>query len=192
MGHINKDSRFIRLVKRQYDVLSCVRASPGNGPNTGLPVPMPAMREKKRRERLMCKASSQQNWVVGHPDEVWFSRYATPHLHIWTEGKALALELKTPSQSKTVPKALACYGILRKDTGEMLLRFVEGRPVSGVTTQFLQWLLDLLGAQGKQVFVMFWDNASWHVSWEVQKWIKEHNGRVKGKGKGGCRLLACR
>lgn len=129
---------------------------------------------------------------MGHQDEVWFSRYATPHLHAWTANKALSLELKTAPKAapKTAPKALACYGLLREDTGEMLLRFVDGRPVSGVTTQFLEWLLELLTEQGKQVFVMFWDNASWHISQEVQKWIKAHNGRVKIEG--GCRLLACR
>lgn len=108
----------------------------------------------------------------------------------------MPLELKTPPRTKAKDKAkdkakaLACYGLLREDTGEMLLRFVDDRPISGVTTQFLEWLLELFAEQGKQVFVMFWDNASWHISQEVQKWIKAHNRRVKKEG--GCRLLACR
>jgi len=38
---------------------------------------------------------------------------------------------------KGAPKALACYGLLRQDTGGMLLRFTEGRPVSELTVPFL-------------------------------------------------------
>jgi hypothetical protein len=44
------------------------------------------------------------------------------------------------------PKALACYGLLvrlREADGraseQMWLRFVDGRPVSKLTTQFLDW-----------------------------------------------------
>jgi len=33
------------------------------------------------------------------------------------------------------PVAIACYGLLRADTRQMLLRFVDGRPVSQVTIQ---------------------------------------------------------
>ena len=42
---------------------------------------------------------------------------------------------------------VACYGVLRTDTQGMLLRFVDGRPVSAVTTQFLQWVTDRLAAE---------------------------------------------
>ena len=72
----------------------------------------------------------------------------------------------------------------------MLLRFVEGRPVSFVTCRFLAWALAELAAEGKQALLMVWDNASWHISKEVQTFIKAHNRRVKQEG--GCRLLACR
>ena len=141
---------------------------------------------------------------MGYQDEVWFSRYAQPHLHAWTAGKPLALQLHTPPKTggktggktsgktggKTGGKALACYGLLRPDTGEMRLRFVEGRPVSGVTTQFLEWLLEGFAREGKRVLLMFWDNASWHVSGPVRQWIKAHNAHAKKHG--GCRLLVCR
>lgn len=137
-------------------------------------------------------ATSQPNWVVGHQDEVWFSRYATPHLHAWTAGKALPLQLKTvpKPKSKSASTALACYGLLRGDTGEMMLRFVQERPLSGVTIQFLRWLSEVFSAQGKTVLLLFWDNASWHVSRQVTDWLKAHNRRVKAQG--GCRLLVCR
>ena len=58
------------------------------------------------------------------------------------------------------PKALACYGMLSAESGRMCLRFVSGRPVSQVTTDFLEWLCDQTQAQGKNVLVLIWDNAS--------------------------------
>jgi len=61
------------------------------------------------------------------------------------------------------PKALACYGLLRTDTHEVLLRFVDGRPVSRVTTAFLAWLCQRLAAERKRVLVLLWGNASWEA-----------------------------
>ncbi len=49
----------------------------------------------------------------------------------------------------TDPKALCCYGLLRDDTGEMLLRFVEGQPVSHVTTAYLQCYLQWVCRTGQ-------------------------------------------
>jgi hypothetical protein len=95
------------------------------------------------------------------------------------------------------PKALACYGLLvrwhpsqepRKE--EVWLRFVEGRPISRVTTAFLSWVCGKLEALGKKAVLLVWDNASWHLSQEVKGWIKGHNRRVKEEGK-GVRILPC-
>jgi len=72
----------------------------------------------------------------------------------------------------------------------MLLRFVVGRPVSAVTTVFLAWLLAYFAGQGKRALFLIWDNASWHISYEVRDWVKAHNRRVKKQG--GCRLIICR
>lgn len=88
------------------------------------------------------------------------------------------------------PKALCCYGILRTDTRDILLRFVNGRPVSHVTTAFLAWVCARLARERKQVLVLIWDNASWHMSQEVRAWIRQHNQQVKRDG--GVRLLTCR
>ncbi len=87
------------------------------------------------------------------------------------------------------PKALACYGLLRDDTAQMLLRFVEGRPVSQVTEDFLGWVCARLWAEGKQALLLIWDNASWHVSKRVRAWIKAHNRQAKRDG--GVRIVAC-
>ena len=88
------------------------------------------------------------------------------------------------------PKALACYGLLRRDTDRVLLRFVDGRPVSRVTTQFLAWACDRLAAEGKAALLLVWDNAAWHVSKTVRGWVKAHNRTAKAEG--GVRIVACR
>jgi transposase len=73
----------------------------------------------------------------------------------------------------------------------MLLRFVDGRPVSAVTTTFLAWCSDRLATQGITALVLFWDNASWHISQEVRTWLRTHNQRVKRIGQ-GVRIVPCR
>ena len=73
----------------------------------------------------------------------------------------------------------------------MLLRFVDGRPVSPVTCAFLAWAAEHLAADGVRVLALVWDNASWHISREVRDWIRTHNRAVKQAGR-GCRLLICR
>jgi len=96
------------------------------------------------------------------------------------------------------PKALACYGLLVRwapaaDTWheETWLRFVQGRPVSAVTTEYLTWCCAKLARLGKRALVLIWDNASWHVSHAVRDWIRAHNRTAKRTGQ-GVRILACR
>jgi hypothetical protein len=88
------------------------------------------------------------------------------------------------------PKALCCYGVLRTDSRDILLRFVNGRPVSHVTTAFLAWVCARLAQERKRVLVLVWDNASWHRSREVRAWVRQHNQQVKRDG--GVRLLTGR
>jgi len=71
----------------------------------------------------------------------------------------------------------------------MLLRFVDGRPISAVTPRFLAWLTDRLAAAGKTALLLVWDNASWHISQAVRAWLKAHIRCVKQKG--GCRIVVC-
>ncbi len=40
------------------------------------------------------------------------------------------------------------------------------------------------------MLVLFWDNASWHISQSVRQWIVQHNRQAKKEG--GLRLLVCR
>jgi hypothetical protein len=134
-------------------------------------------------------AQTHPDWVLGYQDETWWSRLAQPEQHTWTDQQPLRLlELERP-RDDTDPKALCCYGLLRADTHGMLLRFVEGRPVSHVTVEFLAWACQELAREGKKALLLVWDNASWHTSREVRTWIKAHNRQVKRAG--GVRIVAC-
>jgi hypothetical protein len=70
------------------------------------------------------------------------------------------------------------------------LRFVDGRPVSAATTEYLAWCCARLQAAGKEALLLVWDNAPWHVSRAVRRWIRAHNRRVKWRGC-GVRIITC-
>jgi len=90
------------------------------------------------------------------------------------------------------PKAISCYGLYLPQLDETWLRFVDGRPVSSITTQFLSWCCEKLEALGKKVLLLIWDNASWHVSKEFRRWLGKHNRRVKESGgEAGVRIVSC-
>jgi transposase len=148
------------------------------------------MREKKRRDRLIQMAANQPDMVLGFEDEVWWSREAQPQMHAWSDGKPVRLMEKTVPAKDPEGKAMACYGLYVPTASQMLLRFVRGRPVSGVTCAFLAWLATYFSAQGKRALVLIWDNASWHISQAVQEWLTAHNRHAKQEG--GCRVIVCR
>jgi len=72
---------------------------------------------------------------------------------------------------------------------ESWLRFVDGRPVSPLTTQYLAWCCTELEILGKTALLLVWDNAPWHVSRQVRTWIRRHNRKVKLAGY-GVRIVA--
>jgi transposase len=154
--------------------------------------------QKRGRDRLIRLAATHSDWALGFADEVWWSRVARPHLASWADADApLRLVEQRVARTDPDPKALACYGLLArhwnaagKRDERMLLRFVDGRPVSGVTTQFLDWCCAQLAAQGKRALLLVWDNASWHVSKAVRGWIGQHNRAVTEAG-AGVRIVAC-
>ncbi len=139
------------------------------------------------------------DWVQGFCDETWWSRFAQPNLSTWAEGdQPLRLVEQTKVKDDPDPKALACYGLLLRWMSEdgqsnekILLRFVDGRPVSDITIQFLAWCCQKLEELHKRVLALIWDNASWHISNKVCTWIREHNRQVKDSGQ-GVRILVCR
>lgn len=134
-------------------------------------------------------AETRSEWVLGYLDEVWWSRLAQPALHSWADSEPLRLMELTVDKSDPDPKALACYGLLRADTGQIWLRFAQGRPLSAITTQFLAWICERLHASSKKALLLVWDNASWHLSQAVREWIQRHNRQAKREG--GVRILRC-
>jgi hypothetical protein len=148
--------------------------------------------KKRRRDWLIRLAARHPDWALGFGDETWWSRVSQPSLHSWADQP---LRLVEQSVAKDDPdrKALACYGLLLRPSGgdpeEVWLRFVDGRPVSAITTQFLADCCDRLAARGKTVLLLIWV-SSWHVSKAVKAWIRAHNRQVK-HGSTGVRILPC-
>src|SRR6266545_316854 len=182
------------------------RDDPGHAPALGRPLaagqaldhqPRPGVRPKKNaRDRLIRWARRHPGWALGFADEVWWSRLAVPTVSSWA-----APERRLRLVERAVPpgdpdrKALACYGLwLRARDGaprdQMWLRFLAGRPVSAVTIQFLAWCVEQAGAQGQTALLVVWDNASWHGSQAVRRWLRAHNRRVKQSGQ-GVRIVIC-
>jgi hypothetical protein len=135
---------------------------------------------------------------LGFQDEVWWSRVTQPNLHAWADGDA-ALRLVEQTAPKDDPdrKAFACYGLLVSCPAapatlpeQVWLRFVEDRPISAITTQYLAWSCDKLAKLAKKALLMVWDNASWHISKEVRNWIRDHNRTVRQQG-AGVRIVSC-
>jgi transposase len=131
---------------------------------------------------------------VGFEDEVWWSRLAQPEQHRWVEERELTrLQELERMKDDGEAKALACYGVLVRramEQEEVMLRFVDGRPVSAVTIDFLAWCSERLAQQGVRAWLLIWDNASWHKSEAVRSWLRDHNRRVKQSGE-GVRIVAC-
>lgn len=139
------------------------------------------------------------DWAIGFQDETWWSRFAQPRLHAWSDkDQVLKLLEKKPCSDDLDPKALACYGLLLHtylQEGQLeekvWLRFADGNPNSKLTNEYLQWCCEKLQADGKKVFVLVWDNASWHISHAVHTWIRTHNRQVK-QSQQGVRIVECR
>jgi transposase len=155
-------------------------------------------RKKARRDRLIRLAQRHPDWLLGFEDAVWWSRLAQPALYAWQDDdRPLRLVAQTVARDDPDPKALACYGLLARAwmdpermSEEVWLRFVDGRPVSAVTIDFLRWCAQPAQARDKRAVLLIWDTASWHDSQIVRTWLRQHNGQVKQSGQ-GVRLLAC-
>ncbi len=136
-------------------------------------------------------ARRNDGWVVGFCDETWWSRLWRPSLSSWSDAREpLRLVEQSVAKDDPEPKAISCYGLFLPELEKMWLRFVDGRPVSPITTRFLSWCSEKLAAVGKKVWVLIWDNASWHTSKEVRIWISAHNQKVKN-GAHGVRIIGC-
>ncbi|MBP3955149.1 transposase [Gemmata sp. G18] len=159
----------------------------GSGPSSGSQVPTPPTREKKARPADPIGGVAP-GVGAGVPRRVLVEPVGPPAMHAWSDDPLRLVEREVP-KGDTDPKALSCYGLLRGDTGRMMLRFVSGRPVSQVTEDYLGWVCERLKAEGKKALLLVWDNAAWHVSKRVRVWIKGHNRKARAEG--GVRIVAC-
>lgn len=139
----------------------------------------------------MSLAEANDEWAVGFQDECWWSREALPSLHAWSgKDEPMRLVERSVAKDDPDPKAISRYGLFVPELDRTWVRFVDGRPVSAITTQFLQWCCEKLAALGKKALLLVWDNASWHKSKEVGSWIASHNREVKKSGR-GVRIVPC-
>jgi transposase len=145
--------------------------------------------KKARRDRWIRLAAKHADWVLVFEDEVWWSRLAQPSLRTWTEGPPMKVRVLKADDDDSDPDAICCYGMLRNDTGRVMLRFVEDRPLGEVTVRFLSWACDGLAEQGKKVLIVVWDEASWHRCDVVSAWLRGHNEQV-ARG-GGLKIVIC-
>jgi hypothetical protein len=107
---------------------------------------------------LIALAERHPEYALGFQDEVWWSRVTQPHMHAWADAdSAWRLVEQTAPKDDPDRKALACYGLLVSCPGapetlpeQVWLRFVEDRPVSAVTTQYLAWCCDKLAKLGNR------------------------------------------
>ena len=129
---------------------------------------------------MAIAAADPDTWAVGFLDECWWSWVALPTLSSFSEeGKPLRLIQQSVAKDDPEPKAISCYGLYVPELDETWLRFVDGRPMSSITTRFLTtrflwWCaekLEKLQAAGKKAMILIWDNASWHISREVRRWL---------------------
>jgi hypothetical protein len=82
---------------------------------------------------LIRLAAQQGEGVLGFVDETWWSRLAHPPVYSWTEGAALRLMKLQRTEGEGDPQALCCDGLLRTDTKQIWLRFVDGRGLSATS-----------------------------------------------------------
>jgi hypothetical protein len=102
------------------------------------------------RERLIGLGSENPDtWAIGYQDECRWSRVALAALHGWAQkGEPPRLIERSVAEDDPDPKAISCYGLYVPQLEETWLRFVDGRPISGITTRFLSWCSEKLYARG--------------------------------------------
>ena len=81
-------------------------------------------------------------------DECWFSRFAQPQTKAWALAHhPLKLVQREPRSGETT-QALACFGAVRQDTGQVLLSLSQGQPNSVQMWLFIMGLLVIAGRKG--------------------------------------------
>ena len=166
----------------------------GSAPSTGSPVPTRSTPKKTSARPPDPPGPDAPGWALGFEDETWWSRVTQPRLHTWAR-RARRCGWWSRRSRATSPKrwpATGCCGATWTRSGDAIwLRFVDGRPLSGVTTAFLDWCCAQLAAQGKTAWLLVWDRAPWHESQAVRTWIRRAQPAGQaGHGAGADRELS--
>jgi transposase len=132
----------------------------------------------------MALAETHDDWLLGFQDETWWSRLSRPGMALWgKDGQPPRLMAGAVAPGE--PQALACYGVWLPQIDQTWLRFVDGRPISALTSQFLDWCAaQAAHVPGIRRLVLIWDNASWHTSRAVREAVRTHNQQVQRSGHG--------
>jgi hypothetical protein len=104
-------------------------------------------------------------------------------LSSWTEkGRPLRLVQQSVAKDDPDPKAISPYGLYVPELDQTWLRFVDGRPVSGITTRFLGWCTEKLKAIGKKFLLLIWDPRAATQSNTLERWAnhRRDNNMVRG------------
>ncbi len=119
--------------------------------------------------------ANPEEWAIGFQDECWWSRVALPTLSSFSEEKKPDRMIqRSVAKDDPEPKAISCYGLYPPEIDETWLRFVDGAGARERHNEpvFLEWCCERLEGIGKKVVVLIRDNnASWHISEEVRRWL---------------------
>jgi len=115
-------------------------------------------------------------------DESWFHRFIQPHAYAWSSLEVPLKLIKQHYSSKTPDKALSCFGALCQKTQQIFLDFAVGYPNSEQMWRFICRLLRQAKASHKKTLVLIWDNAPWHTSKRIRRWIRAYNRWAKKTG----------
>jgi hypothetical protein len=129
----------------------------GNGPNAGSPPPTPCTKGKKEARPADGGGRWESGVGSGLPGRVLVEPggAAHPFSSFSEKGEPHRMIQRSVAEDDPEPKAISCYGLyLPQIGGEMWLRFVECRPVSGLTTRFVSWCAEELEAAGKKVLLL--------------------------------------
>jgi len=128
--------------------------------------------------------ANPDTWAVGFEDECWWSRVALPTLNSWAEeGKPLRLVQQSVAKDDPEPKAVSCYGLYLPELDDTWLRFVDGRPVSGITTRFLGWCAEKLERAGKKAMVLI--SGTTPVGASPRRWGGGSEGTTAASSRAG-------
>lgn len=104
-------------------------------------------------------------------------------MKVWVErGQTFKLVEQERQAGDSEPKALACFGAVRDDRGDVYLYFCEGQPNSDETLAMMRGLVEVARREVKRYLIIRWDQASWHKSKRVETWVREHNRRAREEG----------